>query len=209
MKPERFIELQKYERELAESGIVLIGGIDEAGRGPLAGPVAAGCVFYNTSGPFVPADDSKKLSEKKREELYGEITANALSWGVGLASAEEIDEMNILNATKLAMKRALDDAASRFGGKYPEKLLIDHVSLPAIDIPQLSITHGDAISVSIASASIIAKVTRDRLMAEYAKEYPEYGFEKHKGYGTAAHYAAIREYGPSPIHRKTFLKTIH
>ncbi len=207
MKPERFYQLQEYERQLKENGICVIAGVDEAGRGPLAGPVAAGCVIFKSDGPFPEADDSKKISEKKRELLFDEITEKALSWGVGLSDSQLIDEVNILEATYIAMKRAVEEACSRIALK-PEMVLIDHVRLPDFPYPQMPITHGDALSVTIASASILAKVTRDRFMNEYALQYPEYGFEKHKGYGTKQHYDAIRTYGLTPIHRKSFLKKI-
>lgn len=211
MTDSHFEELQKYERELAAKGIRIIGGIDEAGRGPLAGPVCAGCVILPSEGPFPRADDSKKLSGKKRDELYDGIVSAVLSYGVGMADNNEIDELNILNATKLAMKRACEDALKKLreaGNEknVPEIFLIDHVRINDFPYEQLPITHGDALSVTIGAASIIAKVTRDRLMTEYDSIYPEYGFAKHKGYGTKAHYEAIREFGPSPIHRKTFLK---
>ena len=207
MKPERFLELQQYERQLKEQGICIIAGVDEAGRGPLAGPVAAGCVIFRSDGPFPEADDSKKISEKKRDALYDDIISKALSWGVGLADSQLIDEVNILQATHIAMKRAVEEACSRIDLK-PEMVLIDHVRLPEFPYPQMPITHGDALSVTIASASILAKVTRDRMMLEYAKQYPEYGFDKHKGYGTKAHYDAIATYGLTPIHRRSFLKKI-
>lgn len=207
MKPERFWELQQYERQLKEQGICVIAGVDEAGRGPLAGPVAAGCVIFNSDGPFPEADDSKKISEKKRDALYEEIISKALSWGVGLSDSQLIDEVNILQATHIAMKRAVEEACSKIALK-PEMVLIDHVRLPDFPYSQMPITHGDALSVTIASASIIAKVTRDRMMMEYAKQYPEYGFDKHKGYGTKSHYDAIRAHGLTPIHRRSFLKKI-
>ncbi|MBR5280002.1 MAG: ribonuclease HII [Clostridia bacterium] len=207
MKPERFYALQQYERQLASSGIRIIAGVDEAGRGPLAGPVAAGCVIFKSDGPFPEADDSKKISEKKRDALYEEIIEKALAWGVGLADSQLIDEVNILQATQMAMKQAVDVACGKIG-LTPEMVLIDHVRLPEFSYPQMPITHGDALSVTIASASIIAKVTRDRMMMEYAKQYPEYGFDKHKGYGTKAHYDAIATYGLTPIHRRSFLKKI-
>ena len=212
MTEEHFFELTKYERGLAEKGIKIIAGLDEAGRGPLAGPVAAGCVIFRAQGPFPEADDSKKLTPKTRDALFETVKEMSLGWGVGLADSEEIDRMNILNATYLAMRRAVEnalkDASDRSGAIKPETILVDHVHVPEIEIPQLSITHGDALSVTIGAASILAKVTRDRLMEEYDKQYPGYGFAAHKGYGTAAHYAAIRELGISPIHRRTFLKNL-
>ncbi len=215
MTDERFFELTAYERQLAADGIVMIAGLDEAGRGPLAGPVAAGCVIFRSCGPFPKADDSKKLSPKRREALFEEIKNMSEGWGVGLADNEEIDRINILQATYLAMRRAVDDAIARAKEKLKESfelpgtVLVDHVHVPGLKLKQLSVTHGDALSVTIGAASILAKVTRDRLMEEYDKIYPGYGFYAHKGYGTAAHYAAIRELGISPIHRRTFLKTIH
>lgn len=212
MTEEHFTELTKYERELAGKGIKIIAGLDEAGRGPLAGPVAAGCVIFKAEGPLPEADDSKKLSPKKRDALYDEITQMSLGWGVGLADSEEIDRLNILQATYLAMKRAVDDALKcaleRGNGEKPEIVLVDHVHVPGLEIPQLSITHGDALSVTIGAASIIAKVTRDRMMDEYDKIYPGYMFAAHKGYGTKAHYDAIGRLGLSPIHRRSFLKNL-
>ena len=214
MTEERFYELTAYERKLNADGIKIIAGLDEAGRGPLAGPVAAGCVIFPSSGPFPRADDSKKLSPRRRDQLYDEITACALGWGVGLAGSEEIDGVNILQATYLAMRRAVEAAVADAAEKAPsagapEIILVDHVRVPDLIIEQLPVTHGDALSVTIGAASIVAKVTRDRIMEEYDAIYPGYGFAAHKGYGTAAHYAAIRELGISPIHRKTFLKTLH
>lgn len=207
MTNERFYELCEYERQLAEEGLTLIAGIDEAGRGPLAGPVAAACIILKADGPFVRgADDSKKLSEKRREALFDEIKESCVSYGIGIVGNDRIDEINILQATYEAMREALNIAISKAANIVPEKILVDHVHIPQIQIPQLSITHGDAKSVSIASASILAKVTRDRLMKEYDKKYPEYGFAKHKGYGTKLHYEAIEKYGVCEIHRRTFLK---
>ena len=210
MTDERFFELCKFERQLASEGYTLIAGIDEAGRGPLAGPVAAACVILKSEGPFVKgADDSKKLSEKRREALFEEIKEKSFAYGISLVDNRRIDEINILQATYEAMRKALADAIKMANGKAPGMILVDHVHIPEVEIPQMSITHGDSQSVSIASASILAKVSRDRLMKEYDEKYPEYGFAKHKGYGTKAHYAAIAEYGPSEIHRMTFLKKIY
>lgn len=211
MTDERFFELTAYERKLCADGIKVIAGLDEAGRGPLAGPVAAGCVIFPSDGPFPKADDSKKLSPKKRDMLFEEIKDAALGWGVGLADNTEIDRLNILNATYLAMERAYEKALERLkdrGGDLPEIILVDHVHVPGIALRQLSITHGDALSVTIGAASILAKVTRDRMMEEYDKTYPGYGFAAHKGYGTKTHYAAIEELGISPIHRLSFLKNL-
>lgn len=202
---EHINELREYERKLASEGYTLIGGVDEAGRGPLAGPVAAACVIVKAEGPFARgADDSKKLSEKQREALYDEIRSLCVSYGVSMVDSNRIDEINILQATYEAMRQAIDKA--RAACPILQMLLVDHVKIPNIDIQQLSITHGDAKSVTIASASILAKVERDRLMKEYDIKYPEYGFAKHKGYGTKAHYEAIAKYGPCEIHRRTFLK---
>lgn len=207
MTDEHFLELCKYENKLAASGIRLLAGIDEAGRGPLAGPVAAACVILPAEGPFVKgADDSKKLSEKRREALYDKIKACCISYGVCMIGNDRIDEINILQATYEAMRGALQIAISAAGKRLPEIILVDHVRIPAVEIPQLSITHGDAQSISIASASILAKVERDRLMKQYDEKYPQYGFAKHKGYGTKMHCEAIAEYGPCEIHRRTFLK---
>jgi len=204
MTDEKFFELLKYERELAEKGYKIIAGVDEAGRGPLAGPVVAGCVIFPSEGPFPKANDSKKLSEKAREKLFDEITSMALAWGVGIVDNNTIDEINILEATHLAMRKAIEACDIK-----PDIAMVDHLTIKGYEGEQFPLTHGDALSVSIGCGSIIAKVTRDRMMIELAKEYPGYGFEKHKGYGTRAHYDAIRELGISPIHRKSFLKKIH
>ena len=179
----------------------LICGIDEAGRGPLAGPVAAGAVILPRDCTILYLNDSKKLSEKRREELFLEIKEKALAWNVAVVSPARIDEINILQATYEAMRAAIGGLS-----QMPDLLLNDAVTIPGMEIPQIPIVKGDAKSVPIAAASILAKVTRDHLMAEYDKLYPGYGFAKHKGYGTAAHIAALRELGPSPIHRRTFIK---
>lgn len=210
MTDERFFELCKYERQLAAEGYSLIAGIDEAGRGPLAGPVAAACVIFKSEGPFVKgADDSKKLSEKRRESLFEEIKEKSFAYGISLVDNHRIDEINILQATYEAMRNALEEAIKMADDKMPGMLLVDHVHIPQVEIPQISITHGDAQSVSIASASILAKVSRDRLMKQFDEEFPQYGFAKHKGYGTKAHYEAIAQYGPSELHRMTFLKKLY
>lgn len=196
---ERMYQMFAFEREYA--AYEYICGIDEAGRGPLAGPVVAGAVILPKDCSILYLNDSKKLSEKKREELYDIIMKEAISVGIGYASPERIDEINILNATYEAMKDAvamLDPA--------PDILLNDAVTLPGLSVRQIPIIKGDAKSASIAAASIIAKVTRDRLMVQYDSVMPQYGFAGHKGYGSAAHIAAIKEYGPSPIHRKSFIK---
>ena len=205
--------MQAYENELRAEGIRYIGGVDEVGRGPLAGPVTAACVVLPEDFDVLGVDDSKKLSEKKREELFDKIKEKALAVGIGMCDNRVIDEINILEATKKAMAEAIRDADSQLEEKGlspegTEHLLIDAVSLKDVDKPQTSIIKGDAKSLSIAAASIIAKVTRDRLMAEYHRQYPYYGFDTNKGYGTKAHYEGIDKYGITPIHRKTFLKNI-
>ena len=206
-KEKQPVDLWAIERKKQAEGFAVIAGVDEAGRGPLAGPVAAACVILSADGPFVKgADDSKKLSEKRREALYDEIKDRCISYGVCMIGNNRIDEINILQATYEAMRGALQIAISAAGKRIPEVILVDHVRIPAVEIPQLSITHGDAQSISIASASILAKVERDRLMKQYDERYPQYGFAKHKGYGTKMHCEAIAEYGPCEIHRRTFLK---
>lgn len=188
-----------YERRFAEKG--LIAGIDEVGRGPLAGPVCACAVILPTDHPIYYLNDSKKLSAKKRDELYEVILRECVSCGTAMESPEVIDEINILQATYSAMRKAIG-----MMDPVPEFLLNDAVTIPHVTIPQCPIVHGDAQSVSIAAASIVAKVTRDRLMEEYDRQYPEYGFARNKGYGTAEHIAALKKYGPCPIHRRTFIK---
>lgn len=208
---EKLITMQTYERALRERGITYIGGVDEVGRGPLAGPVTAACVVLPEDFDVLGVDDSKKLSEKKRDALFDRIMEKALACGIGMCDNEVIDEINILEATKKAMAEAIDEADRQLkekGQTGVEHLLIDAVSLNDVEIPQTSIIKGDANSLSIAAASIIAKVTRDRLMAEYHKQYPFYGFDSNKGYGTKAHYEGIDKYGITPIHRKSFLKNI-
>ena len=195
----RLDAMKEFEREY--EGFGLVCGIDEDGRGPLAGPVVAGAAILPADCTILYLNDSKKLSEKRREELFLEIQEKAVAWSTGMASPERIDEINILNATYEAMREAIEGLSVQ-----PQVLLNDAVTIPDIALRQVPIIKGDAKSVSIAAASILAKVTRDHMMAEYAKLYPEYGFEKHKGYGTAAHIAALREFGPCPIHRKSFIK---
>lgn len=188
-----------------------VGGIDEAGRGPLAGPVVAACAVLPKDFDILGVDDSKKLSEKKREELFSLITEKALAWGVGIADNEIIDEINILQATKRAMKEAAANAEEMLlerRGHGIDILLLDAVRLDGVSIRQEAIVKGDAKSLSIAAASIIAKVTRDRMMLQYHEKYPHYGFDSNKGYGTKAHYEGIYKYGVTPIHRKTFLKNL-
>ena len=195
----RIYELQAYEREYAQAAYIC--GIDEVGRGPLAGPVVAGAVILPKNCEILYINDSKKLSAAKREELYDVIMEQAVAVGIGQASPQRIDEINILQATYEAMRKAINNLRVT-----PDILLNDAVTIPMVDIKQVPIIKGDAKSQSIAAASIVAKVTRDHLMEEYDKLYPEYGFAKHKGYGTAAHIKAIKEYGPCPIHRRTFIK---
>ena len=177
-----------------------ICGIDEVGRGPLAGPVVAGAVILPKDDMILYLNDSKKLSEKKREMLYDEIMSRAVATGIGMASPVRIDEINILQATYEAMRMAIDNLEVR-----PDILLNDAVTIPQVDIPQVPIIKGDAKSISIAAASIIAKVTRDRLMVEYDKVLPGYDFASNKGYGTKAHIAGLKELGPTPIHRRSFI----
>lgn len=196
---ERIHRLGKYEREYAQYGYIC--GIDEVGRGPLAGPVVAGAVILPKDCEILYINDSKKLSAKKREELYDIIMEQAVATGIGMVSPQRIDEINILQATYEAMREAISKLSVT-----PDILLNDAVTIPQVDIPQVPIIKGDAKSISIGAASIIAKVTRDRLMEEYEKIMPEYGFASNKGYGSGAHIEAIEKYGPSPIHRMTFIK---
>ncbi len=190
--------MRQYEEQYPDCAFIC--GIDEAGRGPLAGPVAAGAAILPKDCTILYLNDSKKLSEKRREELFAEIQEKAVAYAVGIVPPERIDEINILQATYEAMRKAISALPVR-----PDLLLNDAVTIPQVAIRQIPIIKGDAKSVSIAAASILAKVTRDRMMMEYDKLYPQYGFAKHKGYGTAAHIAALREYGPCPIHRRTFI----
>ena len=185
-------------------GLRLICGVDEAGRGPLAGPVCAAAVILPEHLQIPGLNDSKKLTDKKRRELFPVIQEQAIAYGIGLASESEIDEINILQATFLAMRRALEQLTVR-----PEIALIDGNRETDFGLPVKTVVKGDSLSANIAAASILAKVTRDNLMMELAQQYPEYGFEIHKGYGTKAHYEALRTYGPCPIHRKTFLKKFY
>lgn len=196
---ERTKALWMYEEKYSEYSIIC--GIDEAGRGPLAGPVVAGAVILPKDCDILYINDSKKLSEKKREELYDIIYEKAISAAVGIVGPERIDEINILQATYEAMRQAISKL-----DPTPNLLLNDAVTIPEVDIRQVPIIKGDAKSISIGAASILAKVTRDRIMADYDKMYPEYGFAGHKGYGSAAHIAAIEEIGPCPIHRRSFIK---
>lgn len=194
------LEVMK-EFELKYDAHVLVCGIDEAGRGPLAGPVVAGAVILPRDCEILFLNDSKKLSEKRREALFEEIQEKALAVGLGVVGPDRIDEINILQATYEAMRTAVSKL-----GMVPEILLNDAVTIPLLDIPQIPIVKGDGKSVSIAAASIMAKVTRDHMMEEYDKLFPQYGFAKHKGYGTGAHISALKEHGPCPIHRRSFIK---
>ncbi len=195
----RLEAMTAYEREYA--GLAPVCGIDEAGRGPLAGPVAAAAVILPPDCRILYLNDSKKLSPARRDLLFDEIREKAVSYCVGIVSPERIDEINILQATYEAMRKAVEGLSVR-----PGVLLNDAVTIPGIRIPQVPIIKGDAKSLSIAAASVLAKVTRDRMMEEYDQMFPEYGFAKHKGYGTAQHIAALKASGPCPIHRRTFIK---
>ena len=204
MKNEQPTDLWAYEREAFADGVKLVCGVDEAGRGPLAGPVCAAAVILPPELVIPGLNDSKKLTDKKRRELYDVITAEAVSYGIAFASEKEIDEINILQATFLAMARAMEKLTPQ-----PEIALIDGNRAKDFGLPVRTIVKGDSLSASIAAASILAKVTRDRLMEQYDEAYPQYGFAIHKGYGTQRHYEALREFGPSPIHRMTFLKKFY
>ena len=198
------VDLWTLENELRTPDTDPLCGVDEAGRGPLAGPVCAAAVMLPPGLEIPGLNDSKKLSENKREALYDTIIAQALSCGIAFATVEEIEEHNILGATFLAMNRAIAQLSPQ-----PALALIDGNRNTGIAVQSRCIVGGDGKCADIAAASVLAKVTRDRYMRRMAETYPQYGFEKHKGYGTAAHYAAIREYGPSPIHRPSFLKKMH
>lgn len=211
---ERLKEIKKIEEELYLKGITSIAGIDEAGRGPLAGPVVVASVIMPRESMIEGVNDSKKVSEKKREKLYDEIIDNSIAYGVGIISQDEIDRINILNATKEGLTMAIKEMEKNLqernrGFEKPEIILVDALTKIDTDhIPYRSIIKGDAKSYSIAAASIIAKVTRDRIMRQWDEVYPVYGFAKHKGYGTANHIAAIKEYGLCPLHRRSFVKNI-
>lgn len=204
---ERLVEMKVREEQLHAEGFVHVAGVDEVGRGPLAGPVVTAAVVLPEDFDVLGVDDSKKLSEKKREELFDIIKEKAVAYGIGMADESVIDDINILQATKLAMRRALDDLAANLG-KPADYVLFDAMKIDEVEIPQEAIIKGDSKVLAIAAASIIAKVTRDRMMVEYAEKYPGYAFEKNKGYGTKAHYEGINEYGICPIHRRSFLKNI-
>lgn len=198
------VNMWEIENSLYSNGFQVICGVDEAGRGPLAGPVCAAAVILPKGLEIPGLTDSKKLTDKKRRELFPIIKEQALAYGIGLATHEEIDEINILQATYLAMERALAQLNMK-----PDIALIDGNRAKDFGLPVRTVVKGDSLSANIAAASVLAKVTRDDLMLELAQSYPQYGFEVHKGYGTKAHYEALREYGASNIHRKTFLKKFY
>ena len=198
------LSLWEYENELISAGRGPICGVDEAGRGPLAGPVCAAAVMLPPGLEIPGLNDSKKLTEKKRDALYDRILASAVDYGIAFASVEEIEELNILSATFLAMRRAVEQLK-----QMPGLVLVDGNRDPGLPFDTECVVKGDGKCADIAAASILAKVTRDRYMLEQAERFPQYGFEKHKGYGTAAHYAALREFGQSEIHRPSFLKKMH
>ncbi len=198
----RIIKLKEMETEFFNKGVKYIAGIDEAGRGPLAGPVVVASVILASDSMIEGINDSKKISENKREKLYDMITQEAISYGVGIVYQDEIDEINILQATKKGLTMAIQQMEVK-----PNIILVDALNgIDTLGIPYKSIIKGDAKCYSISAASIIAKVTRDRIMREWDKIYPQYGFGSHKGYGTAKHIAAIKEYGPCPLHRRSFIK---
>ncbi len=197
-------ELWKFEHQCYDEGFEIICGVDEAGRGPLAGPVCAAAVILPRDLEIEGLNDSKKLSDKRRRALFEQITAQAVSYGIAFATEQEIDEINILQATFLAMRRAMERLTVR-----PSIALIDGNRETDFGLPVRTIVKGDSLSANIAAASILAKVTRDDFMMQQAELYPQYGFDVHKGYGTCAHYDALRKYGPCPIHRRTFLKKLY
>ena len=197
-------DMWKIEQAHFEKGVKIICGVDEAGRGPLAGPVCAAAVILPPNAEIPGLNDSKKLSDKKRRELYPVIKEKAIAYGIAFADHSEIDEINILQATYLAMERAISQLSVK-----PDLALIDGNRAKDFGIPVETVVHGDSLSASIAAASVLAKVTRDDYMLQMAEQYPGYTFEIHKGYGTKAHYAALTQYGPCPIHRMTFLKKFY
>lgn len=199
------MDLWQLENSIyASSGASYIAGVDEAGRGPLAGPVCAAACILPRNLEIPGLNDSKKLSSKARDSLYNIIINSAVSYGIAFATVDEIESLNILNATFLAMNRALSQLSPQ-----PDLALIDGNRNSGISIPSRCVVKGDSLCADIAAASVLAKVTRDRYMLTMAEQFPEYGFEKHKGYGTAQHYAALRQFGPSPIHRPSFLRKMH
>ena len=197
-------ELWKFEHQCYDEGVEIVCGVDEAGRGPLAGPVCAAAVILPRDLEIEGLNDSKKLSDKRRRALFEQITAQAVSYGIAFATEQEIDEINILQATFLAMRRAMERLTVR-----PSIALIDGNRETDFGLPVRTIVKGDSLSANIAAASVLAKVTRDDFMMQQAELYPQYGFDVHKGYGTCAHYDALRKYGPCPIHRRTFLKKLY
>ena len=197
-------ELYELEKQLHREGYSVVCGVDEAGRGPLAGPVCAAAVILPEDCDLPGLNDSKKLTEKKREALYDQIMEKAVAYGIAFSTVEEIEEINILSAALLAMNRAIAKLP-----QTPDMALVDGNTTRDIAVPARAVVGGDGKCACIAAASVLAKVTRDRLMLDMAKEYPQYAFEKHKGYGTKVHYAALEEYGPSPIHRMSFLKKFY
>lgn len=214
---QRLEELKRPEAALHQQGYRYIAGVDEAGRGPLAGPVVAAAVILPEHFDVPGVDDSKKLSEKKRNALFPVIKEQAVAYGIGMADHRLIDQINILQATKVAMKQALDelqlqlDGGCGTDGKEQRRIsyiLLDAVELTGLSAPQQSVIRGDSKVLAIAAASILAKVTRDRMMEQYARQYPGYAFERNKGYGTKAHYEGIRQHGLCPIHRRSFLKNL-
>ena len=203
---ERLKELKKEEEKFYKQGILTVCGIDEAGRGPLAGSVVVACAMMKPDSMIEGVNDSKKISEKKREKIYEQIIEEAVAYGVAIIDQNEIDEINILNATKKGLTMCIKEVENKLNEK-PEVILVDALTKIDTDgIPYKSIIHGDSLSYSIAAASIIAKVTRDRIMRQWDEVYPQYGFAKHKGYGTKMHIDAIKEYGLCPLHRRSFTK---
>lgn len=203
---ERLTNLKKYEDNIYKEGYKLICGIDEAGRGPLAGPVSVGAVIMKPDSMLEWVNDSKKVTEKRREILYDKIIEDSIAWSVQLISQQEIDELNILEATKKGLNLALKEIMEQLN-KKPDIIIVDALrEIDTFGIPYQSIIKGDATCYSISCASILAKVTRDRVMKQWNEIYPQYGFAKHKGYGTAQHIQAIKEYGPCPLHRRSFIK---
>lgn len=200
-KEKQEIDKLLFEKQEQDKGYFLIAGVDEVGRGPLAGPVCVACVMMSLDDLIEGIDDSKKLSEKKREMLFEQIKEKAICFSIQMIDEQTIDKINILEATKLAMKNAIESMSVK-----PDIVLVDAINKLDVDVPIKGIVKGDALSYSIGCASILAKVTRDRLMCDLAKEYPEYGFEKHKGYGTKQHIEALKTYGPCVYHRLSFLK---
>lgn len=206
---ERLKKMSEFEDKFSE---YTIAGIDEAGRGPLAGPVVAGCVVLDKNKQILYLNDSKKISEKKRNILYDEIQEKSLCYGIGVVDEKIIDEINILEATHIAMKEAFENANKMLKERFNtdiNMLFVDALKIKNIDAKQVSIIHGDALSISIAAASILAKVTRDRMMDDCDKAYPQYGFAKHKGYGTKFHMDTLKKIGPCDIHRKSFLSFLN